>query len=690
MANRPPLPEPDGDDAMTLNGMGSFDWDLGAGVLHLDDVGLDVFDLRPDEYDGQPASLATRIAPDDRSRLDALVTDALRVGRLTYATYFQLVLRDGSERWAHTQGRILRDGPGRPTRIVGIVRNADEELAHADATRTLSADRRRRSDFVRLTTEALAHALTVKDVIAVLTDSEGLRRFRTDGLALGLIEGNTMRLIAATQPPSPELKALDDLSLSRLDDQLPLADVVRTGRPQFIANQEELCTRYPRLRPYADEMGINAAAFLPLTAQARTLGALGLYFGEGRRFSSEDRNIYIALTSTVAQSLQRAVLFDQEREFATTLQTTMLPRRLPRIRGGEVTVRYRAGHRARAVGGDWYDAITLPRRRIGLVVGDVEGHDSHAAAIMGQLRIALRAYAAEGHSPSTVMARASRFLADLDTERSATCIYVDADLVSGTLRLVRAGHLEPLLRHTGGRISWPPVRGGLPLGIATVFALDEYPETVLQLNPDETLLLCTDGLVERPGQDISAGLEELADAVRSGPQDTEELADHLCREQPGRPGTEDDMALLLVHRATDPGHRVSLREVHRVHQADPDGLAEARAMLRRTLVAWEAAGPSAEIELVADELITNSLVHTDSGATVTVELITGDRQRVRLEVQDSSSEWPKRRSPGETATSGRGLHLVDALTHRWGVDPLGTGKSVWCEFLVTEDAPPPE
>jgi signal transduction histidine kinase len=140
------------------------------------------------------------------------------------------------------------------------------------------------------------------------------------------------------------------------------------------------------------------------------------------------------------------------------------------------------------------------------------------------------------------------------------------------------------------------------------------------------------------------------------------------------------MALLLLRRTAVPGGRVPIRAVQHIHQADPEGLVEARAVLRQTLSAWAASGPISDIELVADELITNSLVHTDSGATLTVELLGDARPRVRLEIQDSSSEWPRRRAPGETATSGRGLLLVDALAERWGVQPLGSGKSVWCEF----------
>ncbi|MFI6448222.1 SpoIIE family protein phosphatase [Kitasatospora sp. NPDC050543] len=686
-ALRPPEDAPTAaTDRLALNGMGSFDWDLDTGTYQLDQVGLEVFDLRADEFDGRPGTLAARLPAEDRARLDEAVSRALRQGDLTFASYFRLTRRDGRPRWAHTQGRILRDTEAHPYRIVGIIRDAEEELAHAAAMRTLAADRRRQTDSVRNTTEALARALTVKDVTGVLTDSEGLRRFGADGLALGLVEGGTMRLVGVTQQPSPALRALDDLSVTRLEDQLGLAEAVRRGRPRFIGTVAELTARYPRMRPYADQMGIRAAAFLPLAAQARSIGALGLFYGEEQRFSSEERNICIALSSAVAQSLQRAMLFDQEREFATTLQTTMLPRRLPEIVGGEVAVRYRASRSGRAVGGDWYDVVSLPRRRVAVVIGDVEGHDSHAAAIMGQLRIALRAYAAEGHTPATVMARASRFLAELDTERSATCIYAEADLETGTLRLVRAGHLEPLVRHSSGRTSWPAVRGGLPLGVATLFAQDEYPETRLDLNPSDTLLMCTDGLVEHPGRDISEGLRALAAAARSGPSDAEELADHVSTtllEQFGP--DDDDMALLLLHRAAVPGMHAERRMIQHLHQADPEGLVETRTMIRQALAAWGAAALSTDIELAADELLTNALVHTDGGAKLTVELLGRPTRRIHLEIQDRSSEWPHRRMPGETATSGRGLLLVDALATSWGVEPRGTGKSIWCEFALPGD-----
>jgi anti-sigma regulatory factor (Ser/Thr protein kinase) len=299
---------------------------------------------------------------------------------------------------------------------------------------------------------------------------------------------------------------------------------------------------------------------------------------------------------------------------------------------------------------------------------------------MGQLRIALRAYAAEGHPPSTVLARASRFLAELDTERFATCSYAEVDLARGSVRAARAGHLGPLVRHTDGRTGWPHVRGGLPLGLATSMNLHEFPETRLDLVPGETLVFCTDGLVEERGLDITIGMAALAEAVRDGPEHHEALADHLADNLWQRWGSQDDVALLILRRDPDPGTPRAPRMHSYVHQADPEGLADARAALRQALEGWELPELADDVEVAAGELLVNVLLHTEGGAVMTLEVLPEPVRRVRLTVQDRSSVWPRRRSPGEAATSGRGLLMIDALATHWGVEPRGDGKAVWCEF----------
>ncbi|WP_411122025.1 SpoIIE family protein phosphatase [Streptomyces sp. x-19] len=671
-------------ERLSLNRMGTFDWDLDSGFMDLDPGAMEVFDLRPGEYDGAPMSLISRVPPEEGLRLDAAVSQALQDGTSSYGAYFRIQCRDGTRRWTHSQGRILHDARGVAYRIIGIVREATSELADSALLRSLQQERQRQTVMVQQTTAALARALSVKDVTRVLTGAGGARRFGADALVLGLVTNDRFEVIATA---GLDGEVPTDMMNSWLDDTLPLSEAVRSRRPSFLSTRGELIARYPRLRPYVDVLPTGSAAFLPLIAQDTVLGALGLFNHEPAVQSAEARNLALALAGVVAQSLQRATLFDQEREFATGLQAAMLPRRLPPIAGGEVTVRYHPASVGRDVGGDWYDVIALPQGRTGLVVGDVQGHDTHAAAVMGQLRIALRAYASEGHPPETVLVRASRFLAELETERFATCTYIQADLESGALHLARAGHLGPLICNSSRHIDWPEVRGGLPLGLATAFGQDHFPETQLFLEPGSTLLLCTDGLVEQPGQDISAGIDALSAAVRSGPAALDALADRLSNHLWAEPGSDDDMALLLLHRSAIPGEAATPRLRLHVHQADPAGTAEVRSALRRTLDQWRAGAVTHDVEVAASELIANALTHTESGALVAVELLPGAPRRIRLEVEDRSSQWPRRRRPGETATSGRGLLLVEALADRWGAEPRGSGKALWCEFVVP-DAPP--
>ncbi|WP_078888457.1 SpoIIE family protein phosphatase [Streptomyces sclerotialus] len=665
-------------DLLALNRMGSFDWNLDNGAFDLDPGGLAVFDLRPEEFDGTRLSLLPRVPQEEGYRLDTAVVQAIQQGREACGAYFRIRCRDGTPRWTHAQGRILRDGGGRPYRMAGIVREATAELTDSALLNISDEERERQTRLVQWTTTALSRALSVADVTEVLTAHGGPLRLGADALVLGLVEHGVFDVIAATPP----LDEVPELLHMPLDRTLPLSDAVVTRQPSYVSSHEELLLRYPRLRPYLRHISIRSAAFLPLVAQDKVIGALGLINTEAKVYTAEDRNLALALAGVIAQSLQRATLFDQEREIATGLQASMLPRRIPAVTGGDVAVRYHAARTGRDVGGDWYDVVPLPQGRTGVVIGDVQGHDTHAAAVMGQLRIALRAFAGEGHPPQTVLGRASRFLAELETDRFATCTYIQADLASGVLHVARAGHLEPLLADAERHVHWPTVHGGLPLGLATVLGEDHYPETQLFLEPGSTLLLCTDGLVEQPGSDILAGLEALTSAVQDGPGELDALADHLSDLLWEQPGSPDDMALLLLRRPAEPGGPATPRIRLHVHQADPAGPAEVRTELRRMLDQWRAGAVAGDVELVATELITNALRHTDSGALVSLELRCGPPDRVRLEVEDRSSHWPRRRSPGETATTGRGLLLVEALSDRWGAEARGAGKALWCEFTV--------
>ncbi|MFI5617270.1 SpoIIE family protein phosphatase [Streptomyces sp. NPDC051567] len=664
------------DRSLSLNRMGSFDWDLDAGLLHMDDAALAVFDTDPGAYDGRPASLADRVPRTEATRLDALVAGALKSGAESYGAYFRLRCHDGRLRWTHTQARVLRGPDGRPYRIIGIVRDATEELSHSAERLGLDEERRRQTSVVESTTAALAHARTVKDVIDALSDAQGLERLGSMGMVMGLVQAGRIHLVAE----GPEGSFLPGTRYTRIDEPYPMSEVVRSLRPRFV-DAREFARSYPALWARISYMRISAAAYLPLIAQARPIGAIGLLYQDKDGFTQEERNLLVALGSSIAQSLQRAMLLEQEHDLAEGLQQAMLPRLIPDVPGAEIAVRYRSARRGQDIGGDWYDVVPLPGGRVGAVIGDVQGHDTHAAAVMGQLRIVLRAYAAEGHAPATVMARASAFLHELDTDRFATCTYAEVDLSTGVVQLVRAGHLDPLLRTRDGDCRRLLVEGGMPLGLSAEFGRLEYPVTTVELDPGETLLLCTDGLVETPGADLDDGIELLTSLIRSGSADLQRLADRLCGIVDER-GGDDDMALLLLRRRIEDAPEGGGRLQRHVEPGDPQALVAARHMIGTAVREWGARERADEIELVADELIVNALMHTDGPATVTLRVLSGPRRSLRLEVEDRSSALPRRREAGEAGVSGRGLLLVDRLADVWGVEPRGSGKCVWCEFTT--------
>lgn len=668
------------DLSLALNRMGSFDWDLDSGLMHMDEPALDVFDMTAAEYDNRPVTLSLRVPADEGVRLDGMVSEALKGGHDNYGAYFRILRRDGTMRWTHTQGFIRRDGTGRPRRIIGIVRDATEELADSTARRELDAERQRRTSVVEGTTAALAHARTVKDVTDVLKNSQGgLANLGAASLVMGLLESGRIHLVA----DGPEGAYVPGTRYTRTDEPYPMSEVVRTLAPRFIESADDFAASYPLLWPHISHLGITSAAYLPLIAQARPIGALGLLYSDKEGFTADERNLLVALGSSIAQSLQRAMLYEQEHDLAEGLQQAMLPRRIPEVPGAQVAVRYRSARLGRDIGGDWYDVIPLPGGRVGAVIGDVQGHDTHAAAVMGQLRIVLRAYAAEGHSPATVMARASVFLHELDTDRFATCTYAEVDLRTGVVQLVRAGHVDPLIRDVDGSCRRLPVEGGLPLSLSAEFGRLEYPVSTVELDPGQTMVLYTDGLVELPGADLDEGMQLVVDLVTNGPRDLDSLADRLCEAVDER-GGEDDVAMLLLRRkaiqAPQPGGRLQ----QHVAQNDPEALSSARHMIRAAVRAWGAAERADEIELAADELMTNALMHTDGGAIVTIRVLAAPERRLRVDVEDRSSALPRRRDAGESGVSGRGLMLVDRLADVWGVESRGTGKCVWCEFLVPE------
>ncbi|MGV9314296.1 SpoIIE family protein phosphatase [Streptomyces sp. NPDC003691] len=385
---------------------------------------------------------------------------------------------------------------------------------------------------------ALTEAVTARQVSAVVTD-ELLPAFGGRALAIYLLHERHLFLAWETGFPQGFLDRFDGVGL---DARLPGVETLTTGRPLFFESMEQLATAYPGIPLDAH---VGARAFLPLIASGRPVGSCILGFDQPRTFGAEERTVLVALAGLIAQALERARRYDTESALARGLQDALLPHRLPVLDQVETVGRYLPGTQGMDVGGDWYDVIETDGL-IALVIGDVQGHGVAAAATMGQLRSALRAFALSGHGPPEVMGRTNRMLIDLDPGQFASCVYLVLDPATGRARAVRAGHPQPLLRHPDGRTEVLDLAGGVVLGVDPAAT---YPVTELLLEPGSVLALYTDGLVERAGADIDTGVERLrASLAGREAEPLPETANRLIREARQAEDRPDDIALLLATR----------------------------------------------------------------------------------------------------------------------------------------------
>ena len=671
--------------AMAANGIGSFDWDIRRNVLEGDQRSCRLLGLDPDRFDRTSEAFLALLHPEDapvvRRRVGRAVAELGQCG-----AYYRIVFPGGGLRAVRFRGRVLADAEGRPSRMVGFVWDATAELHKRTRADRMAVLREERTRFIKEAARALSEAVTVRDVARVFTELP-LPGRPPGGLILAALENGRLQMLGSSGY-RPE--AVQPYDRSPLASHRPVADAIHTRTPVFIATREEYRRRYPEVWQRVSGLGRYSWAFLPLIASGRPIGVCLISFDDDRGLDGDDRTLLSTLGGLVGQSLARARLHDAEHELASGLQRVLLPRRVPQVLGTTTAVRYLPAGTGLQIGGDWYDVVPLPGGHVGLVIGDVQGHDVHAAGVMGQLRIALRAYAAEGHPPAAVIARASRFLADLDTGYFATCTYAEVNVEYGVVYAVRAGHLDPVVRRIDGSTAVQPVAGGLPLGICPE---EEYPVTRFTLDPGEMVVLATDGLVEDRAINLDKGMERLCQVAggplppsAAGSDPLEALADRIAAGPAGSAEREDDIALLLMRwdgLGGPPRHQLR----RRVGQADLARISELRGELRDAVSRWGAGGLADTVELLASELVTNALVHTDRDAMVTARLYR-DAQgpaRFRFEVEDESDQWPKRRTPGEQASSGRGLMLVEALADSWGVEPRGTGKRMWFE-LTAESA----
>ncbi|MGW6537448.1 PP2C family protein-serine/threonine phosphatase [Streptomyces sp. NPDC055051] len=273
-----------------------------------------------------------------------------------------------------------------------------------------------------------------------------------------------------------------------------------------------------------------------------------------KHHSGDGDELLARLGSLTAQARRHAELQRSQVELALALQRDMLPSQLPEVPGFRLAVSYAPACTGLNVGGDWYDAFVLPDGRLGLSIGDVQGHNIEAAALMGQIRVALRALASVGGEPGELLARTNDLLLSLGGTLFATCTFMRLDPATGLLESARAGHLPFVWATADGRSGTSQDAGGPPLG---VLSGAEYPVTRYRLTQGGVFVLLTDGVVEGPSLPVDEGLDQavrLAGIAAVAGLSPESVAAAVIKGAE-RVGQEDDAAVLVVghdERGTPP------------------------------------------------------------------------------------------------------------------------------------------
>lgn len=519
---------------------------------------------------------------------------------------------------------------------------------------------------------------------ALMSLLEVVESVAADGMLASVLlvdpSGARLRHAAAPSLPTAYNESIDGLAIG------PRAGSCGTAAyrcAQVIVEDIASDPLWEDFRDLALPSGLRACWSTPiLDREGRLLGTFALYYPSPRRPSPADLALISVLVRTVSMAVERSRAdarreqeLAAERSVALTLQHSLLPEVPARVGPVRLAARYRTGDPGVEVGGDWFDAFAVDEGVV-IVVGDVQGHDLDAAALMGQLRTVVRAFAAEGHPPASVLVRADDYLSRLGTERLATVLVVHLDERARVATVASAGHPPPVLLTPVGdrhRASALDLSVGPPLGLGLA-----WPERSTVLPADSVLLLYTDGLVETRSWSIDEGIRRLHAVLEQLPAqaDLDRVLDAALGVVPsGQRG--DDVALLAAAtRTTGDG---ALRKVHRWFPPQPLSAPLARSWAEGLLRAWDVR--PAEVEdasLVLSELVTNAARHSEESIRVQVGL---DGTDVRIEVFDRSHRLPLHHALEPEGTAGRGLHIVEALAAEWGVDESLEGKTVWATLV---------
>lgn len=502
------------------------------------------------------------------------------------------------------------------------------------------------------------------------TTCDNSRVFRRAGLASihpGVPESAFARGETISVPPSSPLAAALRTGKSRLE---PVLD---TSPGTWVDHDP---ARAEKIR----ENGIHSMMIVPIRARHCVLGvALFARTEDPTPFRQDDLLLAEELVTRAALSLDNARQYTRERSTALALQRNLLPHRLKGGVAVEAAGRYLPADTDAGVGGDWFDVIPLPCARVALVVGDVVGHGINAAVTMARLRTAVRTLAELDLPPDELLSHLDDSVRRLAGEEEdapdeipeimgATCVYAVYDPVTRQCTMARAGHPPPAIVDAQGKVTFPDLPTGAPLGLG--LGLVPFEAVEVELPEGSLIAFYTDGLVESHDDDIDAGMHRLATALAQPEQPLEDLCSSVMETVPAQ-AASDDVALLLARvHALKPTHTASWEL-----PAAPVVVSAARHLAARQLRAWGLEHLVPTAELIVSELITNAIHH--GVGPIRLRLI--KHQVLTCEVFDRGPCYPRLRHARFVDENGRGLFLIAQLSSKWGFRSATDGKLVWVD-----------
>lgn len=482
------------------------------------------------------------------------IRQALREGR-TVADTLLNYRKDGTPFWNQVVISPVVDAHGNVTHHVGIQADVTERIALQQTRDQALAEARQVSERLQLlarVSEELAQHLDYQDAVRALAETVVPRLAAWGYVTVTSDRGRHERVHIVPRDPArrPDAEWMEENgALDWIQSSSVLAEVLRSDATYAPRPIDVDVASARRLTPVpiwerVERLGhLGQALIVPLRARDRVIGALVLL---DDAFSHETVETASHVGGRAGLALDNVRLYLRERAAALTLQHSLLPE-IPDVPGLDLAASYLpALHRAE-VGGDWFDVLPLPDGAIGLAVGDVVGHDLRAAASMGQLRSVLRSYAWSGESASRVMGRLDELVQGLDMADMSTCVYLR--LEGSRLTYSRAGHPPPLLRQPDGRVRYLMGALSTPVGVTNI---EEAPQEELDFPTGATLVVYTDGLVERRNRSLRHGIDALAETLAALPADlsSTEIRDVLVGAMIG-PDQEDDVCVLVVQRVAE-------------------------------------------------------------------------------------------------------------------------------------------